>query len=104
MEQWRGGAGIAEAQEAPRARQAQTVEMAVLGVGVVVSGGRLGERTEARGREAPQPAREFAFGQRLLHEQRLANARRQEIVERRLIGERCGAVALVPATRGLADL
>src|SRR5690242_21960455 len=71
---------------------------------MVAAARRLGERAEPRGREALEPGPELVLRQDLLHELCFAKPRREEIVERGLVGERRGAIALVPAARALAHL
>src|SRR5437763_13374452 len=78
--------------------------MALLRIGVVEHGGRLGERAEATWREALEAEHELAGVEDLLHEQRLNQRRRQEVIERWLVGKRCLAIGTVPAARRLSDL
>src|SRR2546421_5859442 len=93
-----------QAGKAPCTRQAQAVEMTLLGVGVILHPRQLGERAEALWRKTLYPALKLARLHHLHHEQRLDEARRKKIVQRRLEGERRGAIALVPPARRLADL
>src|SRR3954464_9860988 len=69
-------AAVAQASEAPRARQAEPIEVTLLRVGMIRDGRRFGQRAETLRRESLQPALQLTGVEELGHEQRLRQARR----------------------------
>ena len=94
---------IAQLRKAPRARQAQPVEVAVLGVGVVKDDRRLGERARV-GKKRSHPRAELAVRKQVLHQQCLDQRGGEEVVRRRLVLSRVVAIVQVPALCRRFDL
>ena len=87
---------VTQSLEAPGPRQAQPVEVALLRVGMIGNSRRLGEDAEALRRESLQPAVKLPRLQELGHEKCFRQARRQKIIERRLVAD--GRIAVVRST------